>query len=187
MNKITRDYLIQDGLIIVFSIFIAIILVKTHVLITLLQSTQNYELFGSFFAGLFFTSIFTTSPSIVALAEISQIQPIGYVAFFGALGALAGDLIIFQFIKDRLSEHLMELMKHQIAGVKIVFKHHLIFFRWMSFFVGGLIIASPLPDEIGIGLLGLSKMNMKWFIPVAFLGNFFGILMIGLFANAFMN
>lgn len=187
MNKITRDYLLQDSLIIIFSILVAIILIKTHVLISLLQSTQNYELFGSFFAGLFFTSIFTTAPSIIALAEISQIQPIFYVAFFGALGALAGDLIIFQFVRDRLSEHLLGLMKHKIDGAKVTLKHHLKFLKWISFFIGGLIIASPLPDEIGIGLLGLSKMNMKWFIPVAFLGNFFGILMIALFANAFMN
>jgi hypothetical protein len=184
MTKTARGYVIEDIAIIVLSIFTAIILVQTQVLANILSSTQEYKLFGSFLAGMFFTSIFTTAPSIVALGEIAQMQSVFIVAFFGALGALIGDLVIFRFIKDRLSDHLMELVKHQVAGTKLKFKHHLTFFRYLTFFVGGIIIASPLPDEIGIGLLGLSKMNMKWFIPVAFIGNFVGILLIGIVANA---
>ncbi len=184
MTKSTRAFLIEDAIIILLSIFVAVILVKSQVIVTLLESLEDYMLMGSFFAGLFFTSIFTTAPSIVALAEISQMHSIIPVAFFGALGALIGDLIIFKFIKDRLSDHLMETMKHQIDGIKFSFRHHLKFFRWVTFFIGGIIIASPLPDEIGVGLLGLSKMNMKWFVPVAFIGNFIGILFIGLVANS---
>lgn len=184
MTKTTRGYIFEDIAIIVLSIFVAIILVKTQVLANFLASAQEYKLFGSFFAGIFFTSIFTTAPSIVALSEIAQMQPVFHVAFLGALGALIGDLIIFRFIKDRLSDHLMEMMKNQIAGTKLKFRHHLTFFRYLTFFAGAIIIASPLPDEIGIGLLGLSKMSMKWFIPVAFVGNFVGIALIGLVATA---
>ncbi len=184
MNKATRGYLIQDFAIIIISIFVAVFLVKTQILVTLLESTQEFKLLGSFIAGIFFTSIFTTAPSIVAIGEISQMQPVIHVAFFGALGALAGDLIIFKFIKDRLSDHLAEIMKGQLAGTKLRFKHHLKFFRYVTFFFGALIIASPLPDELGIGLLGLSKMSMKLFITVAFIGNFVGIALIGLVANS---
>jgi hypothetical protein len=166
------------------SIFLAVVLAETHILENLLSTTKDYGLLGSFVAGLFFTSIFTTAPSVVALGEISQMQSIIQVAFVGAAGAMLGDLLIFQFIRDKLSEHLMELMKGEIAGAKRKFRHHLKFFRWLTFFVGGLIIASPLPDELGVGLLGLSKMNTVWFAPLSFLFNFIGILMIGLVANA---
>ncbi len=183
MTKTARGYLIEDIAIVILSIFAALVLIQTQILAQILATTQEYKLFGSFFAGIFFTSIFTTAPSIVALGEIAQMQSVIQVAFFGALGALIGDLIIFRFIKDRLSDHLMEMMKHQIAGTKLKFKHHLTFFRYLTFFIGGIIIASPLPDELGVGLLGLSKMNMRWFIPVAFIGNFIGILLIGIVAN----
>ena len=111
-------------------------------------------------------------------------QPVIQVAFVGAAGAMIGDLLIFQFIRDKLSEHLMNLMIDEIAGVKRKFRHHLKFFRWFTFFIGGVIIASPLPDELGVGLLGLSKMNVVWFAPLSFLFNFIGIIMIGLVANA---
>ncbi len=184
MTKTARGYLIEDFAIILLSIFVAVILVKTQVLTHFLASAQEYTLLGTFFAGMFFTSIFTTAPSVIALGEIARIQPILVVSAVGAFGALIGDLIIFRFIKDRLSEHLMELMKHQIEGSRVKFKHHLKFFRWVTFFIGGIIIASPLPDEIGIGLLGLSKMKMQWFVPIAFLGNFLGILLVALVANA---
>lgn len=184
MNKSMRGYLVQDFMIIIMSIFLAVILVKTHVLTSLLASTADYKFLGSFLAGLFFTSIFTTAPSVVALGEISQIQSVFYVAFFGALGAMVGDLIIFRFIRDKLSEHLMVLMKHEIEGAKVKFRHHLQFFRWFTFFVGGVIIASPLPDELGVGLLGLSKMKTSWFAPLSFVFNFIGILMIGVVANS---
>ncbi len=119
MNKKARGFLVEDFAIIILSIFAAIVLVQTQVLANILATAQEYKLLGSFIAGMFFTSIFTTAPSIVALGEISQMQPILHVAFLGALGALIGDLIIFRFIKDRLSEHLMEMIKHQIAGTKL--------------------------------------------------------------------
>ena len=78
----------------------------------------------------------------------------------------------------------MELIKYQGAGkrIKVLFK--LKFFRWLTFLVGGLIIASPFPDELGISLLGFSKMRTSWFIPLSFAFNFVGILLVGLVAKA---
>lgn len=184
MNKSIRGYLVQDLMIIIMSIFLAVVLLQTNVLADFLARAKDYGLLGSFIAGLFFTSIFTTAPSVVALGELSQMQSVIQVAFVGAAGAMLGDLLIFQFIRDKLSEHLMDLMKDEIAGVKRKFRHHVKFFRWFTFFIGGLIIASPLPDELGVGLLGLSRMNVVWFAPLSFLFNFIGILTIGLVANA---
>jgi hypothetical protein len=57
-------------------------------------------------------------------------------------------------------------------------------FRLVSLFVGGLIIASPLPDELGISVWGFSKLKTAWFIPLSFFCNFVGILLIGAVARA---
>lgn len=57
-------------------------------------------------------------------------------------------------------------------------------FRWVSFALGALIIASPLPDELGISLLGFSKMKTVWFVPVSYVFNGIGILLIGAVARA---
>lgn len=179
-----NNFLLQDVAIIALSVVIAVALAKTDVLIKILTSTQELELLGSFIAGMFFTSVFTTAPAIVTLGEIARANSILPTAVFGAMGAVVGDLIIFRFIRDRFSEHLMELVKHQGAGkrIKVLFKLKL--FRWLTFLVGGLIIASPFPDELGISLLGFSKMRTSWFIPLSFSFNFIGILLIGWVAKA---
>ncbi|KKR47070.1 MAG: hypothetical protein UT80_C0011G0001, partial [Parcubacteria group bacterium GW2011_GWC1_40_13] len=59
-------------------------------------------------------------------------------------------------------------------------------FKWLIPFIGALIIASPLPDEAGLAMMGLSKMKTSVFIPISFALNFLGILAIGLFAKGMM-
>ena len=179
-----NNFLLQDIAIIVLSIIIAVILVKTNVLIKILTSTQELELLGSFIAGMFFTSVFTTAPAIVTLGEIARANSILPTAILGAMGAVVGDLIIFRFVRDRFSGHLMEIIKHQGAGKRIKLLLKLKIFRWLTFLAGGLIIASPLPDELGIGLLSFSKTKTRLFIPLSFTFNFIGILLIGLIARA---
>lgn len=183
MRKTNGYLLIQDLLIIASSIAFAVYLAKTEILLYALSSTKELEIIGSFIAGIFFTSIFTTAPSIVALGELSQANSILPTALFGALGAVVGDLIIFRFVRDRFAEHVSEiareygLMKRfrKILASKIM--------RRSSFLIGGLIIASPFPDELGISILGLSKMKTDVFTVVSFAFNFLGILAIGLAAQ----
>lgn len=180
----TNGFLLHDIVIILISIGVAVVLVKTQALANLLASTVELEIVGSFVTGLFFTSVFTTAPAIVTLGELIRLNSILPVAFFGALGAVIGDLIIFRFMRDRFAEHVMELVSHRHIGKRmgVLFRRKL--FRWLSFFVGGLIIASPLPDELGIGLFGFSRMKTMWFIPLSFVFNFLGIVLIGLVARS---
>lgn len=182
--KVSRNnFLLEDLLIIIFSIVIAVILVRTGVIISVLTSSKELEALGVFVAGMFFTSVFTIAPATVALGEIAQVNSPWFVAFFGGLGAVTGDVVIFRFVKDRFSSHLIELIKQNRAMLRLRTLFRLRFFRWLTFFVGGLIIASPLPDELGISLLGFSKMKFVYFIPLSFTANFLGILIIGLAAR----
>ncbi len=176
-------YIVQDLAIVVVSIFLAVFLVKTEVLTKILTSTQELEVVGSFIAGMFFTSIFTTAPAIVTLGEIANTGSILQTALLGALGAVIGDLIIFRFMRDRLSEHLTELVKHQGTGRRFKALIKMKYFRWFTFIAGALIIASPFPDELGIGMLGFSRLKTSWFVPISYTFNFLGILIIGIIAK----
>ncbi len=184
-SKGVNNFLFQDFALIVFSILLAVMMVKTGVLEDLLSSVGGGKFLGSFIAGMFFTSFFTTAPAIAALLEISQNNSIVTTALFGAFGAVIGDLVIFRFIRDRLGEHVAEVVGHNsfIKTAKTLFR--LRYFRWFTFLLGGFLIASPLPDELGIGLLGFSKMKSKYFIPVSFIFNFIGIVFIGIVSNYF--
>ena len=174
--------LVRDLALVIFSVFIAIILAKTGALQNLITSTQEVRFIGSFIAGILFVSVFTAAPATVALGEIAQSNSVVTVAIIGGLGALVGDLIIFRFVKDRVSEHFNYLIRaSKSERFFSIFKLKL--FRWMIPFVGALIIASPLPDEIGVAMLGLSKMNNSLFILLSFILNSAGVLIIGLIAK----
>ncbi len=172
----------RDLGIIILSIVIAIILVKTGALKSLLTSTQELKFIGSFVAGIFFVSVFTAAPATVVLAEIAQSNSVFWVAFFGGAGALIGDLVIFRFIKDRLSTDFLYLIKKS-KSERLLSIFRLKLFRWLIPFIGALIVASPLPDELGLTMMGLSKMKTSFFIPLSFLLNFLGIITIGLIAK----
>lgn len=176
-------FLMQDIAIISLSVLVAVFLVKTNVLSEVLLTTQELHSMGSFIAGIFFTSVFTTAPAIATLGHIAKEGSIINNAFFGAFGAVLGDIIIFQFIKDKLSEHFLDVVGHNGLWKRIHALFKLKYFRWITFLVGGLLIASPLPDELGIGLLGFSKMKLKQFVPLSLFFNFIGIVLIGIVAR----
>ena len=174
----------RDLGVIALSVIVAIILVKTDVIVSILTRTQELEFIGSFFAGLFFTSIFTTAPAIVTLGEIAQEYSLLLTAIAGGLGAVVGDLIIFHFVRDRFADHLTDLIKTQGGGRRLLKVFRRRSSKWITFLVGGLIIASPLPDELGVTLLGFSKLKLEGFIIISFIFNTIGIVLIGLAARA---
>ncbi|MDD4901982.1 MAG: hypothetical protein PHE24_02490 [Patescibacteria group bacterium] len=175
--------LFRDLAIILFSIIITILLIKTGVLNTLLAGTQQVKILGSFIAGMFFTSIFTTAPATITLAELARSNSIWQVAIFGGIGATIGDLVIFQFLKNELVEDFSGLVK-KYGSKRVIAIFHLKFLRWFFAFLGALVIASPLPDELGLAMMGVSKVKTRVFIPLSFALNTLGILIIGLIAKS---
>lgn len=179
-----KKHFLKDFGVIALSLLIAIALVRTGLVERLLTSTNELRLIGSFFAGMFFTSVFTTAPAIVALGTIAQSGSVLATAAVGALGSTLGDMLILVLVRDRLSEHLMEHLKASEGWARFMVLIRTRAFRFASFFIGGLIIASPFPDELGISLMGFSKMKTRWFVPLSYAFNFLGILLIGLAAKA---
>ena len=176
-HKIARDVFI-----IIASIVIAIILGKAGIFEQVIESSQGFKFLGIFIAGLFFTSLFTTAPATVALAQMAQVNNIFEVAIIGALGAMISDTILFHFLKSYITEDITHFLEKSTRQLKHVF--HLRIFRWLFPFLGALIIASPLPDEPGLALMGLVKLKMTTLMPLSYFLNVFGIIIIGLIAKS---
>lgn len=168
--------------IITLSILFAVGMAWSGALETFLVTIGEWRLIGSFFAGALFTSVFTAPPAVVLLGEMAQANSAWAVALAGACGAVAGDYLIFRFIRDRFSEDILSLLRQQ-GRRRFRRVLRLSSARWVMGALGLLIIASPLPDEFGIVLLGFSKTSKKFFLPLSFVANFLGILAIGLAAK----
>jgi len=138
---------------------------------------------GVFVTGFFFVSTFTIAPAAAILFQFAQILDPLPVAVIGGLGAAIGDYIAYRFIRDRLFAELNPLLRalHLYRQINIL---HSRYFAWLAPVIGAAIVASPLPDEIGLSLLGLKKINFSRFIVLAFLLNSLGMYIIALAANS---
>jgi hypothetical protein len=96
---------------------------------------------------------------------------------------VVGDYILFSFVRDRVSDDVAYLLARTGTPRFVnLFRRHT--FRWVLPFIGGLIIASPLPDELGLALLGMAKMRTNRFLLLSFAFNATGIFLIGLAARS---
>jgi hypothetical protein len=140
--------------------------------------------FGAFIVGIFFVSIFTVAPAILVLYSlVAKLNPLGIAAFAG-LGAVVGDYVIFRFFRDRVFEELRPLAGKFKTTRLIGRMFQTPFFSWIPPFVGAFIIASPFPDEVGIGMMGLSKVRSWQFLVISYLLNSAGILFIAVLARS---
>ena len=71
-------------------------------------------------------------------------------------------------------KHLVEFF----GGDKVMHLVHTKYFSWTLPILGAIIIASPLPDEMGVGLMGISKLKTSKFILLSFILNAIGIFLI---------
>jgi membrane protein DedA with SNARE-associated domain len=170
--KKARRELAKDFIFILVGVLIAVTLSRLGVIDDFIKLIGN-EISASFMAGIFFTSVFTIAPAAIALTNIADV-PIFTISFWGALGALCGDLILFYFIRDRFAENLISSIKPSVTK-NVLNSFHLGFMKWLSPLLGAIIIASPLPDELGLTLLGISKTKISVLIPISFVMNFIGI------------
>ena len=167
----------------VTSVVCAALIIYSGVVHTLIISTANFAYVGSFIAGLFFTSILTTAPATAVLGALSLEVPLWSIALFGAVGAVCGDYVLFWLIRDQISKDVEYLVLHSgLKRFQALFKTRL--FHRLLPFVGALIIASPLPDELGLALLGISNVRPERFMLISFVMNYIGILMIGFVARS---
>lgn len=172
-----KNHILQDMLILSISILFTVFLVKSGLAKDLFSALHFAPAIASFIAGLFFTSVITIAPAAVAISEIAISRPVLEVAFFGAIGAGIGDLIIFYFVQKRIKKDIDDLISESLKkNVLSVFRFE--FLRWLNPVLGMLIIVSPLPDEIGIALLAFSKVKPSVLFGFAFFFHFIGIIII---------
>lgn len=149
----------------------------------ILSPIHQWGYVGVFIIGGLFVSTFTVAPAAAVLFALSgELNP-WFVSVTGGLGAMIGDYLAFRFIKDRIFAELNPFLKmlHLYRPVNILQTKY---FAWLTPVVGALIVASPLPDEIGLSLLGLTKISTARLLFLAFLLNAIGILFIALAAKA---
>lgn len=183
MLKIWRDWPLKNTTLLVLGLGLFLFFIESPQVAAVLKTIGGLGYLGAFIAGAFFVSTYTVAPSAVILYDLAQTHHPLATALIAGLGAMIGDYLIFRLFRDRIFEELHPIFS-EVGGkyVRPLFKTPA--FGWLLPFLGAVIIASPIPDEIGVGMLGLSKLKPWQFMFVAFALNAAGIFVIVLAARS---
>lgn len=175
--KKTTKWKYKNTTLLALSLLALFLIADTEIAHALIKQIGSYGYAGAFITGIFFVSTFTVAPASVVLYHLAQeFNPI-LIALCAGAGAAVGDLFIFRFLKDGVFKELHPFF-HKYGGSYFAGLLRTPYFAWLAPVVGAIIIASPFPDEIGIGLMGLSKIRFWHFMLMAFVLNAVGIFII---------
>lgn len=159
-----------------------VLALDTTIVQGLLSSIENMGIAGVFLAGLLFVSFFTAAPAVVLLIALADNFSPLTIAFYGALGAAVGDWIILKLFEEKVAYELKPLAK-KWKLMPLIRRLRRKKAREGTTLFGMVVVASPLPDELGIALLGISHLPTVSLLIITTLLNGAGILVIVLLAG----
>ncbi len=161
------------------SLIIALYLIQNEAFGNLLQHLGNWGYLGAFLGGILFVCTFTISIGAVILFILANNGlSIWEISFFATLGQVTFDFTVFQLIKEPGLGDELEYLFKSLGGNKLKHLFRTKYFSWTLPVMGAIILASPLPDELGVTLMGISKMKLSRFLLVAFILDFIGVFLV---------
>ncbi len=119
---------------------------------------------------------------VAILATVAENVNVLVAGIIGGFGALLSDYLLFKFIRLTFNDEIQRFRNSRaftfIDGVLLHrFPPKLI--RYLSWGFAGFVIASPLPDEIGVSILAsIATVDEKTFAVVSYVLNTLGILAV---------
>lgn len=132
---------------------------------------------GAFFAGMLFASTFTITIGGVILLFLAETLLPYEIGLLAGLGSVFADSIIFNLIRSKSLVDEIKYFFQYFGGNNIKHLIHSKYFSWTLPVIGAILIASPLPDELGVGLMGISKLKTYQFLILSFVLNTTGIIL----------
>lgn len=165
--------LLMLGLGLLFALTLSCIPQFQHFLLKL----GNFGYLSAILAGAMFVCTFTVATgALIILTLAKTLSPLELI-LFGMIGAVIFDFFVFKSVKKSIDKEIAEVFSnsHLNHFKKLL---HTKYFAWMMPLIGLLVFISPLPDEFGISLLGLSKLKTYQFLFISILNHGLGMFLI---------
>lgn len=167
----------KNLILLALSILFGLVLSRLEPFHELLLHLDGFGYVSAFLAGMLFVSTFTLTTGAVMLLVLAERYSAIEIGLIAGMGAVLGDYVVYHFIKYTFIDEITFLFE-KLGGDHIRHVFHTKYFSWTLPVIGALIIASPLPDELGVSLMGISKMKPYQFLLVSFILNAVGIFLI---------
>ena len=177
MSRIIKKYKYTLGFIL--AIVFAIGLFATHTFERIVISLGDYGYVSAFVAGGFFAYTFTAPSAALYLVRLGEHLNPWVLAIIAGVGAMSSDLMLYRLVRDGLLSEIKSLATliipvHRMEQMENITKKKV--FLWTMPFLASILIASPLPDELGVTLFGVINFKPKYLSVITFLLNALGIL-----------
>lgn len=160
------------------SLAITLLLSQNEQFVSYLMHLGKFGFVGALIAGFLCASSFTIAIGALILFEFSKTLNLIELCIIAGIGCMMGDLIILKLFRNGLENEVYSIYEAVDHKHQIVKLFHTKYFSWTLPVIGALIIMSPFPDEIGVSILGLTKMSSKQFILLSFVLDTVGILIL---------
>ncbi len=178
MNKILPKLKYPKFLLLILTFILAYFIFKESNSLPFNNALLSLGYTGTFLAGIFFIYGFTAAPATAILLVLAKEQNIILAGFIAGFGALIGDLLIFRFIRHSFADEIKKLSKEKVFS-RVGNNIPKSFKKYFIAISAGFIIASPLPDEIGVSLLaGATNISTKVFSIISYILNTTGIFVV---------
>lgn len=180
MDKRIQKLLLKSSFFLL-SLCIAWYLLKSGVLNNLVSSILPIKFLADFIAGALYASFLTTPIALAMLIILSPSNNPIIIALIGGIGASLVDLLLVKFLRNEKKE--VNLVSHELHLERInkfLAKWNL---QFITPFLGAIIIISPFPDELGLLLMGASKLKYSQVAVITYILNVIAILLITIPAN----
>lgn len=144
-----------------------------------LLSLGDWSYVGIFFTGILFVFTFTVATAIIIFNTFGEFLSPWMIGLVAGLGAVTGDYLIFMFVRKHVLGNINNLIKHSPKSLWAKIAKNT-YFQWVLPVLGILIVALPFPDEVGIALLGISKVKPYQFVILAFVAHTIIITLIAM-------
>ena len=139
--------------------------------------------FGTFLAGLLYPYALTSAAGTGILLILAKEQNLLLAGVIAGIGALISDILLFLFVTHSFSDEVQKLSKETFVRTVNRWIPDSIRVYLLATFAG-LLIASPLPTEIGILLMtSIKNLSFKKFICIIYILHASAIFIILLIGN----
>lgn len=176
--QVWKKYKFKNITFLLLSLIAAYYFFQNENIHSLLLHLGKFGYVSAFLAGMLFVSTFTISiGAIMLLVLLEYLNPVE-ICIIAGMGSVVSDVMIFRYIKTAGFLKEIKAFYKYFGGNKISHLFHTKYFGWTLPVIGALLIASPLPDELGVSLMGISKMKTIQFMFIAFLLDSIGIFLV---------
>ncbi|MBI2022006.1 hypothetical protein HYS93_03990 [Candidatus Daviesbacteria bacterium] len=170
--------LVFISVIFVLLIFLSLSFYNNGLLEKVLLFLKPFGFLPEFLAGMLYTSFLTAPISVAALFILSRFNSPLVIALVAGLGSMIADLVIFKFFRYLLFGKSSPIASNEIIRAIVKSLRTSKIFRKFAPIIGGIIIASPLPDELGLMVLGVTNIKTGRVALLTYSLNTVGILVI---------